>query len=74
MSKKAYITLSNMLEKFEIYIIILILVFLFYVVISLGAGVFSKKEKKPEVKKYLRSVNILLIFIVIVGTVLMLFL
>jgi|TARA_B110000263_G_scaffold227511_1_gene219923 uncharacterized membrane protein len=63
-----------MLEKFEIYIIILILVFLFYVVISLGAGVFSKKEKKPEVKKYLRSVNILLIFIVIVGTVLMLFL
>jgi|TARA_B110000914_G_scaffold124748_1_gene108893 hypothetical protein len=63
-----------MLEKFEIYIIILILVFLFYVVISLGAGGFSKKEKKPEVKKYLRSVNILLIFIVIVGTVLMLFL
>ena len=63
-----------MLEKFEIYIIILILVFLSYVVISLGAGVFSKKEKKPEVKKYLRSVNILLIFIVIVGTVLMLFL
>jgi hypothetical protein len=63
-----------MLEKFEIYIIILILVFFFYVVISLGAGVFSKKEKKPEVKKYLRSVNILLIFIVIVGTVLMLFL
>ena len=63
-----------MLEKFEIYIIILILVFLFYVVISLGAGGFSKKKKKPEVKKYLRSVNILLIFIVIVGTVLMLFL
>jgi len=63
-----------MFGKFGIYITILILVFIFYLVIALGAGVFSKKEKKPEVKKYLRSVNILLIFIVIVGTVLMLFL
>ena len=63
-----------MFGKFGIYITILILVFLFYVVISMGAGVFSKKEKKTEVKKYLRSVNILLIFIVIVGSVLMLFL
>ena len=63
-----------MLGKFGIYITILILVFLFYLVIALGAGVFSKKERKPEVKKYLRSVNILLIFIVIVGSVLMLFL
>jgi len=63
-----------MFGKFGIYITILILVFLFYLVIALGAGVFSKKEKKPEVKKYLRSVNILLIFIVIIGTVLMLFL
>jgi|TARA_B110000977_G_scaffold122778_1_gene157645 uncharacterized membrane protein len=63
-----------MFGKFGIYITILILVFLFYLVIALGAGVFSKKERKPEVKKYLRSVNILLIFIVIVGSVLMLFL
>jgi uncharacterized membrane protein len=63
-----------MFGKFGIYITILILVFLFYLVIAFGAGVFSKKEKKPEVKKYLRSVNILLIFIVVVGTVLMLFL
>ena len=63
-----------MFGKFGIYITILILVFLFYLVIALGAGVFSKKEKKPEVKKYLRSVNILLIFIIIVGTFLMLFL
>ena len=63
-----------MFGKFGIYIIILILVFLFYLVIAFGAGVFSKKEKKPEVKKYLRSVNILLIFIIIVGTFLMLFL
>ena len=63
-----------MFGKFGIYITILILVFLFYLVIALGAGVFSKKERRPEVKKYLRSVNILLIFIVIVGTILMLFL
>ena len=63
-----------MFGKLGIYITILILVFLFYLVIALGAGVFSKKEKKPQVKKYLRSVNILLIFIIIVGTFLMLFL
>jgi hypothetical protein len=63
-----------MFGKFAIYITILILVFLFYLVIALGAGVFSKKEKKPEVIKYLRSVNILLIFIIIVGSILMLFL
>ena len=63
-----------MFGKFGIYITILILVFLFYLVIALGTGVFSKKERKPEVKKYLRSVNILLIFIIIVGTFLMLFL
>ena len=63
-----------MFGKFGIYITILFLVFLFYLVIALGAGVFSKKEKKPEIKKYLRSVNILLVFIIIVGTFLMLFL
>ena len=63
-----------MFGKLGIYITILVLVFLFYLVIALGAGVFSKKEKKQEVKKYLRSVNILLIFIIIVGTFLMLFL
>jgi len=63
-----------MFEKFGIYITILILVFLFYLVIALGAGVFSKRERKPEVKKYLKSVNILLIFIVVVGTILMFFL
>ena len=63
-----------MFGKFGIYITILFLVFLFYLVIALGAGVFSKKEKKPEIKKYLRSVNVLLIFIIIVGTFLMLFL
>jgi uncharacterized membrane protein len=63
-----------MFGKLGIYITILVLVFLFYLVIAFGAGVFSRKEKKPEVKKYIRSVNILLIFIIIVGTFLMLFL
>ena len=63
-----------MFGKLGIYIAILVLVFLFYIVITLGAGFFSKKEKKPEIKKYIRSVNILLIFIIIVGTFLMLFL
>jgi ABC-type Na+ efflux pump permease subunit len=63
-----------MFEKFGIFIVILFLVFLFYVVISLGAGVFSKKEKRPEIQKYLKSVNILLIFIIIVGAILTLFL
>ena len=63
-----------MFGKLGIYITILFLVFLFYLVIALGAGVFSKKEKKPEIKKYIRSVNILLVFIIIVGTFLMLFL
>jgi len=63
-----------MLGKFSIFMVVLILVFFFYVVISLGAGVFSKKEKKPEIQKYLKSVNILLIFIIIVGAILTLFL
>ena len=63
-----------MLGKFSIFVVVLILVFLFYVVISLGAGVFSKKEKRPEIQKYLKSVNILLIFISVVGAILILFL
>ena len=63
-----------MLGKFSIFVVVLILLFLFYVVISLGAGVFSKKEKRPEIQKYLKSINILLIFIIIVGAILTLFL
>ena len=63
-----------MLGKFGIFIVILVLVFLFFVVISLGAGFFSKKEKSPEIKKYLKSVNILLIIIAVVGTILIFFL
>ena len=63
-----------MLGKFGIFIVILLLVFLFFIVISLGAGFFSKKERSPEIKKYLRSVNTLLLFIIVVGSILMLFL
>ena len=63
-----------MLSKFGIFIVILVLVFLFFIVISFGAGLFSKKEKNSEIKKYLKSVNILLIFIIVVGAILVLFL
>jgi len=63
-----------MLGKFGILITILVLVLLFFLVISFGAGAFSKKEIKPETKKYLKSVNILLIIIAIVGIILVLFL
>ena len=63
-----------MLGKIEIFAVIIFLVILFYLVISFGAGLYSKEEKNPEVKKYLRSVNILLIFITIIGTILIFFL
>ena len=63
-----------MLGKFGILITILLLVFLFYVVISLGAGGFRKGDVKPETRKYLKSVNILLIIIAVVGSFLVLFL
>ena len=63
-----------MLGKIEIFAVIIFLVVIFYLVISFGAGLFSKEKKNPEVKKYLRSVNILLIFITIVGTILIFFL
>ena len=41
-----------MLGKIEILAVILILVLLFYFVISLGAGAFSKKETNSRTKKY----------------------
>ena len=62
-----------MLGKFGILVAILVMVALFYLVISFGAGLFSKGEKKPEIKKYLKSVIILLGIIAIVGTILVLF-
>ena len=63
-----------MLSKFGILITILVLVFLFFIVISFGAGAFSKNQVKPETKKYLKSVNILLVIIAAVGAILVLFL
>jgi len=63
-----------MFGKLGILISILVLVLLFFVVISLGAGAFSKGKIKPETKKYLKSVNILLIIIALVGSILVLFL
>ena len=62
-----------MLGKFGILAAIMIMVMLFYLVISFGAGTFSKGEKKPEIKKYIKSVNILLLIIAIVGIILVLF-
>ena len=63
-----------MLSKIGILITILVLVLLFFFVISFGAGAFSKDKVKPETKRYLKSVNILLIIIAIVGAILVLFL
>ena len=63
-----------MFGKLGILVSILVLVLLFYIVIYLGAGAFSKDKLKPETKKYLKSVNILLIIIAVVGTILVLFL
>ena len=63
-----------MLSKLGILLSILFLVLLFFLVISFGAGGFSNKEVQPKTKKYLRSVNILLIIIAVVGSILVLFL
>ena len=63
-----------MLGKFGILITILVLVFLFFIVISFSAGAFSKEKVKPETKRYLKSVNILLVIIALVGIILVLFL
>ena len=63
-----------MIGKLGILITILSLVFFFFIVISLGAGAFSKGERKPEIKKYLKSVYLLLVIIAVLGCVLVLFL
>ena len=63
-----------MLGKFGILIAILTLVLLLYVVISFGAGAFKKDGVKPETKRYLKSVNILLLVVAVVGSILVLFL
>ena len=63
-----------MLSKFGILVVLLILVLLFYMVISFGAGAFSRGETKPETKRYLKSVKLLLALIAVVGSILVLFL
>ena len=63
-----------MFGKVGILVSILVLVLLFFIVISLGAGLFSKENIKPETKKYLKSVNKLLILVAVVGCILVLFL
>ena len=55
-----------MFGKLGILITILVLVLLFYFVISFGAGAYSKDKVKPETKKYLKSVNKLLMVIAVV--------
>ena len=65
---------SKNAREFGILGAILDLVLLLYIVISLGAGAFSKKEKKPEIKKYLRSIYFLLVIIALLGSILVLFL
>ena len=62
-----------MFGKIGILLTILVLVLLFYFVISWGAGAFSKDKLKPETKNYLKSVNILLIVVAVVGSILVLF-
>ena len=52
-----------MLSKLGILITILVLVFIFFLVISFGAGAFSNKEIKTETKKYLKLLNIILAII-----------
>jgi len=64
---------ENMLGKLGILVAILVMVLIFYFVISFGAGFFSKGEEKPEIRRYLKSVNILLILIALVGTILVFF-
>ena len=63
-----------MLGKFGILVAILSLVFLFFIVISFGAGAFKRDGVKPETRRYLKSVNILLIVVAGVGSILVLFL
>ena len=63
-----------MLGKFGILVAILSLVLLFFIVISFGAGAFKRDGVKPETKRYLKSVNILLIVVAVVGSILVLFL
>ena len=58
-----------MFEKIEILLIIFVLLFVFYLVISLGAGKKKKSLLIPEIARYLRGVHILLIGLAIVAII-----
>ena len=62
-----------MLEKFEILIVIFALLITFYLIISWGAGRRRKSFQQPEIKSYLRGVNILILILAIVGFLLWMF-
>ena len=59
-----------MLEKIEILIIIFALLFVFYLVISLGAGKKIKSSQSREITSYLFGVRVLIIIIAIVSLIL----
>ena len=63
-----------MLEKAKILIIVYALLFVFYIVISWGAGKKIKTTPSHEIAKYLFGVRVLIIVIAIVSFVLWLFL
>ena len=59
-----------MFEKYQILIIIFFLLFVFYLVISLGAGNTGKKNISIKIKKYLFGVRILIVIIAFVSLIL----
>ena len=63
-----------MIGKVGILFVIFALLYIFYLVISLGAGKKNKSELKPEIKNYLFNVKVLIIFIGVVAFILWLFL
>tara|TARA_B110000263_G_C14919572_1_gene334151 strand:+ start:290 stop:478 length:189 start_codon:yes stop_codon:yes gene_type:complete len=60
------------LEKIEILVVIFALLLLFYGVIALSAGRGSK-SKSPEIKNYLFSVKVLIVFLALVSLILWMF-
>jgi len=59
-----------MFEKYQILIIIFVLLFIFYLVISIGAGSIKGKQVSADIKKYLFNVRILIIIIGLVSVIL----
>ena len=59
-----------MLEKVEIFIVIIVLLLSFYFVISWGAGKGKNSATSKEIKRYLFGVRILIMLIAIVSLIL----